>query len=82
MGSVREGIEPQSGLSVPELMVPRRPEASNSKRWKLGTTIEKHSGGARPTNRNEDEEGWSFETPGSAEESSITHAVKAKFRLN
>lgn len=43
MGRVREGIEPQSRLSVPELMVPRRSEASNSKRWKLGTTIEQHS---------------------------------------
>lgn len=67
MGRVREGIEPQSGLSIPELMVSRRSEASNSKRRKLGTTIEEHSDGARPTKLNEDEEGWRFETPGLAE---------------
>lgn len=69
MGRVREGIEPQSGLSVPELMVSRCPEASNSKRWKLGTTIEEHSDEARPTKLSEEEEGWSFETPGLGQES-------------
>lgn len=56
MGRVREGIEPQSGLSIPELMVSRRSEASNSERWKLGTTIEQHSDEASPTKLKEEEE--------------------------
>lgn len=69
MGRVREGVEPQSGLSVPEIMVSRCSETSNSKRWKLWTTIEKHSDGARLKKLNEEEDRWRFETPGLTDES-------------
>lgn len=82
MGRVREGVEPQSVLSVPEIMVSRRSEASNSKRWKLWTTIEEHSDEARPKKLNEEEEGWSFQTPGLTDKSSLKHAIKGRIRLN